>query len=476
VDFVALTYAKDVIVSLMGVPLGPASSGPIIGRTVQEWYYGFVDPVMAALTPPPPPGTPWWSKDAPLGTLTGRSADIPRWRELAKQLANGTAPAAAAKRFFSITLQMNDGLGQVGDVLEDMHQSSVRALTANVSITGRLPGEWGWGDLSNAPFALAGVDHLNWYAPASFAGGDPENLPWTGRTFTISWDGAPPSVYVTGVAARRYEMGEEDMRACYTVPPSASTMEHVNAARSCVYGDMVDGVWNLTHSTGAPVMISRGHYYGADPRMRASLGPGAAALSPSRERHNVVVVVDIVAGLPVFIQFTSQVNVGMKASPVLFPNMYNAQPGPSGYIWLPTSWSLALTYVRAPRGVGAALTRPPSPPRRQSALVRPLAAPLTAAHPPAAAPRLLAADDDAERAAIYRGHNELGRRRRRRRRFLRAVCREEKRGDGAGQGGQPAAQQHRGAARRGCTAAPIRRVIRVTERCVLVVDCAPRCT
>ena len=37
VDFVALTYAKDVIVSLMGVPLGPASSGPIIGRTVKEW-------------------------------------------------------------------------------------------------------------------------------------------------------------------------------------------------------------------------------------------------------------------------------------------------------------------------------------------------------------------------------------------------------------------------------------------------------
>ena len=104
---------------------------------------------------------------------------------------------------------------------------------------------------------------------------------------------------VTGVAARRYEMRAEDMRACFSVPPSASTIEHLNAVRSCIYGELVDGVWNLTHSTGAPVLLSRAHYYGADPRMLASLGPGGGPADGEEDvkQLNLILKADVSGSL-----------------------------------------------------------------------------------------------------------------------------------------------------------------------------------
>lgn len=50
-----MTYGKTAFQSLLGTPLGPQSSGILIKRTVQEWIFGYEDPVVS---PTYPPGDP----------------------------------------------------------------------------------------------------------------------------------------------------------------------------------------------------------------------------------------------------------------------------------------------------------------------------------------------------------------------------------------------------------------------------------
>ena len=343
-EYVALTYGKEAILAMLGAPLGPASGGPIVGRTVYEWTYGFVDPIVAALTPPQPSDAPWWAFN-PLGPAAYASSERPRWRALAEQLANGSAPAAAASRFYSLTIQANDPLNSVGNVIDDMHHEVLAFPGGNATVSGRILGIWGLGDLSRFPFGLAGKDRVSWYCSSSLFGGDPSSPIGLGHSISLTWDGEEPSLRVTGIATKRYELMPQDTRACRPLLPGASMAELETSAAACIYGDYVDGVWNMTAKTGVPLLISRGHFYGADPTIAASLGPGAAVLQPSRAQHNFFVLCDIMICVPVLLQMTFQNNVGIKPSPVLFPDMYNGQPGPGGYIWLPTSWSTLVFQV-----------------------------------------------------------------------------------------------------------------------------------
>ena len=346
VEYVALTYAKSGVLSLMGPPLGPESSGPLIARTVEQLTYGWRDPVVAASSPPLSADSPWWAYDPALTFSSRRSSEMPLWLDLAESVRNGTAPAGAAARFLSITIQTQDGVSQMGNVLDDMHSSSVVAAGGNVSVAGRLTGRWGWGNLAKAPFALDEQESIDWYWPRAGLVPEPEAPIGLGRVVRLSWDGEPAQQSSNRLMSQRYELLPQDMQSCSSLSAGNATTTDFAGMR-CLYGEEVDGVWNLSFTAKAPLLVSRGHLYGADPAIAASLGSGAAAMRPNLAEHNIMAVVDVAAGIALQVHYSVQTNVGLKPTPLLSPLIWHGQPGPGGYTFLPSGWT-NLTLVSLP--------------------------------------------------------------------------------------------------------------------------------
>ena len=306
-----MTYAKTQVLSWMGPPLGPQSGGPLIARTVGQLTFGWRDPVVTALLPPLPADSPWWAYDPTLQFTARNVSEMPRWLDLAESVRNGTAPAGAARRFLSITVQTHDGVSQAGNVLDDMHSPSMVAAGGNASVAGRTLGRWGFGDLAKAPFALDGQESIDWYWSRTSLSPEAEAPLGLGRIVRMSWDGEPASMSSSNLMSQRYELMPQNMRTCSSLPSNATLEERVSTGMSCVYGEKVDGVWNLSFAAKAPLLVSRGHLYGADPSIAASLGSGASAMRPNRAEHNFMAVVDVAAGLALQVHASLQINVGL---------------------------------------------------------------------------------------------------------------------------------------------------------------------
>ncbi len=339
--FLSFTYAKRAFVALLGPPLGPNSSGPLLGRPFREWHFGFRDPLLAALTPPDP-AAPWWSYDATWSARGLRLAAEPRWAALAAQVAAGSAPAGAAARFFATAMATGRALsGNVrdgaGEVLEDNGSTVVAHRNGSLRVAGRLPGGWGFGDISRAPFGMVGRPTLEWYFGRLDLVHDPGMRVGLGRAVPLTWDGAQATP-IHELPSLRYALAADALTPCGGAAAGASAAARAAAAQACVTGDDVDGVWNLTAS--APVFLTRAHFFGAPPALAASLGPAAAAsFAPDAATHNLAAVLDAAFGLPVHMTGSLQTVVGLRPSAVCFPQLWHGAPGPGGYTFFPAYWT-----------------------------------------------------------------------------------------------------------------------------------------
>ncbi len=273
---------------MMGPPLGPSSSGPLVGRTIEQWFFGWYDPVLDALQPSGlNASSPWWSHNANKQWFMRPVADAPRWAELAAAVGNGSAPAGAASRFFTMSMATgHDSLSRAGDYLLDNGVSVVSHLGGDAPVGGRSPSKTGFGDMSKLPFGFPPGMPASWYFGRLDMSIDPGNGVGLGRVVPLSWDGVAPSLH-QHIPAVDYELSPDTLTPCGGAAPNASSEAVIAARKACVYGDYVAGVWNISMQTHAPIFISRGHFYGADPALAASLGPGAAALAPDEKTHNL---------------------------------------------------------------------------------------------------------------------------------------------------------------------------------------------
>jgi hypothetical protein len=340
VNFIAFTYAKQAFSKLLGPPLGPASSGPIVGRTYEQWHFGFSDPVLASLLPRNA-SAPWWSYDDTSAPRGRRIAEAPRWAALAAEVGAGVAPPGAAERFFTTgmaTGRPGEHMAQTGDIIADNGAARVAHPGGSTPVAGRAAGPWGFGDLSALPFGLADRQPAQWYLGRWDMSPDPGSRIGLGRPLPLTWQGRPAYMdhYVPSLA---YALDADTLTPCGGAAPNASAAAHAAAALACVYGDDIAGVWNLSAAAGAPLFITRGHFYGADPSLAASLGPdGAAAMAPDEAAHNIAATLDTLFGLPLALRASFQTVVGLRPTAVFFPRLWHGAPGPGGYTFLPASW------------------------------------------------------------------------------------------------------------------------------------------
>jgi hypothetical protein len=341
VNFIAFTYAKQSFSTMLGPALGPASSGPIVRRTWEEWHYGFSDPALAALLPRNA-SAPWWTFDPTAAPRGRRIAEAPSWAALAAEVGAGTAPPDAAKRFFSTAMatgRPGEHMAQTGDVLSDSGVARVAHPGGSVAVRGRPAGVWGFGDLSAIPFGLAARQTAHWYLGRWELAPDPGMHTGLGRALPLTWQGRPAYMdhYVPSLA---YALDPDALTPCGGAAGNASAAARAAAALACVYGDDIAGVWNLTGTVKAPLFITRGHFYGADPSLAASLGPdGAAAMAPDEATHNIAATLDTLFGLPLALRATFQSVIGLRPTAVFFPRLWHGAPGPGGFTFMPAAWT-----------------------------------------------------------------------------------------------------------------------------------------
>jgi hypothetical protein len=344
VNFIAFTYAKRSYASLLGPALGPNSSGPLIGRTFREWHYGYTDPVLAVLTPHNA-SAPWWAPVQARSVRLRHPSEAPRWAVLAAQVGNGNAPPGAAGRFHSrvmATGRPGAHLDEAGNILSDNGVVAVAHAGGALPIAGgRVAGTWGFGDMSQTPFGLRDRQPVHWYMGRLDMSAETTAHAGLGRSLPFTWTGKGPYLHHY-VPAFDYVLDEEVFTPCGGAGGANATEgARAAAARSCITGDSVYGVWNLSGATGAPLFLTRGHYYGTDPAMAASLGGGngSSVFKPSREAHNLEMVLDSLFGAPLVVRASFQTNVGLRPTAVFFPRLYHGAPGPGGFTILPAFWT-----------------------------------------------------------------------------------------------------------------------------------------
>lgn len=289
-NYLAFTYAKEAFSQMQGPRLGGASSGPLINRTVIQWLYGWRDPLVSALSPSGlNSSSPWWSYDVNLQLAMRPLSDAARWGQLAAAVGNGTAPAGAASRFHHFTMATGtDAVSAAGTLLLDNGLPAVPHPGGDVAVRGKFAGKWGFGDLALLPFGLPlGTMQPQWYFGRLDMSPDPGTGVGLGRTVPMSWDGSAPAMRMH-IPTAIFSLAPDTLTPCGGAAANSSVEASVAARGACVTGDYVSGVWNLSSRVGgAPLFMSRAHFYGADPAMAASLGSGAAAMAPDESTHNL---------------------------------------------------------------------------------------------------------------------------------------------------------------------------------------------
>ena len=342
VQFLAFTYGKGAYARMLGPALGRNSSGPIVGRSFEEWHFGFDEPLLAALQPRNL-SAPWWAHNSLAAPRGRRKSEAPQWAALAAAVGAGTAPEGAAARFFSnaiATGRPGPYLAEAGDILEDngaawvRHQGGVTPVRGRYSPTIRS----GFGDMSRMPFGLKDTPTVHWYWSQAGLSTDPAAPVGLGRTLPMTLKSREPYL-LHYMAALDYGLAPETLTPCGADVRNASAAAVEAERMACVYGDDVAGVWNLSAS-GTPMFFTRAHFYGADPALAASLGPDAAAvLHPDAAAHDWALSLDTLFGVPLVVRLTLQMVIGLRPSAVFFPRMWNGAPGPGGYAFFPVSWN-----------------------------------------------------------------------------------------------------------------------------------------
>jgi hypothetical protein len=370
VQFVAFTYAKAAYARMLGPPLGRNSSGPIVGRSFDEWHFGFDEPLLAALKPRDP-AAPWWAYNGLAAPRGRRMSDAPRWAALAAAVGAGAAPEGAAERFFSnaiATGRPGPYLAEAGDVLEDNGAAWVRHQGGVTAVRGRITRTLmaGFGDMSQMPFGIKDAPTVNWYWGRLDLAVDPGAGLGLGRPVPLTRKGPYAPYMLHYVAAVDYHLPAETLTPCGADLRNASAAAVEASRLACVYGDDVAGAWNLS-AVGSPIFFTRAHFYGADPAMAASLGPDAAAvLQPDEAEHNWAASLDTSIGVPLTIRLTMQMVIALRPSPVFFPAMWNGAPGPGGFTFYPATWTKVrsvLDDVMVRAALRAALRHYPAPGR-----------------------------------------------------------------------------------------------------------------
>lgn len=415
VEYLAFTYAKTGLLSIMGTPLGPRSGGPIIGRTVFEWAYGWRDPLLEAAAPTRRPY--WWSFDPLLQFKFRPTSEQARWADLAQAVANGTAPRGAAKRFQTWVMATgrddDAALFRAGNVLADNGATSTPHPGGSLPVEGRFIAHPGFGNMAKLPFGLDTRLPASVYFGSATLGADPQLNIGLGRVLRMSWDGEPATPYLS-VPSVRYVLTPDAIAPCANVSataaaPHASLLAMTQATQACITGDYIAGVWNLS-SSGIPLFLSLPHYLYADPAMAASLGPGASAMQPNASVHAFQVILETVFGIPMAGSVGFQTVIGLKPTPVLFPALYHGAPGPGGYTFIPTGWT-AIKFKLDSHTVRLARLPRPRSPWHASPCSEGLIPPWHANAGAAAVHGVLC---DGEQPQSSGGHNQLVRRPRRR--------------------------------------------------------------
>ena len=341
-QFLAFTYSKGAYAGMLGPALGRNSSGPIVGRSFDEWYFGFDEPLLAQLTPRNR-SAPWWAHNALAAPRGRRMSEAPQWAALAAAVGAGVAPEGAAERFFSnaiATGRPGPYLAEAGDILEDNGAAWVRHPGGTTPVHGRYSPtiRSGFGDMSRMPFGLKNTPTVNWYWGQASLSIDPAAPVGLGRALPMTLKSREPYL-LHYMAALDYGLAPETLTPCGADLRNASAAAVEAERLACVYGDGVAGIWNLSAS-GTPMFFTRAHFYGADPALAASLGPdAAAALQPDEAEHDWALSLDTLFGIPLVVRLTLQMVIGLRPSAVFFPRMWHGAPGPGGFTYFPVSWS-----------------------------------------------------------------------------------------------------------------------------------------
>ena len=349
VQFLAFTYSKGAYARMLGPPLGRNSSGPIVDRSFDEWHFGFDEPLLAALTPRDPTA-PWWAHNSLTAPRGRRMSERPQWDALAAAVGAGTAPEGAAERFFSVAIatgRPGPYLAEAGDVLEDNGAAWVRHAGGVTPVHGRITRTLlaGFGDMSRMPFGIENSPTVYWYWGRYDLAIDPASKLGLGRALPLTRIGAYKPTLLHYVAVVDYQLSPDALTPCGADLRNASAGAVEASRLACVSGDHIAGAWNLS-AGGAPMFFTRGHFYGADPAMAASLGPdAAAALHPDQQEHDWTASLDTVVGIPFVIRLSMQMVIGLRPSPVFFASMWNGAPGPGGFTYYPASWNKVRSFL-----------------------------------------------------------------------------------------------------------------------------------
>ena len=346
-QYIAVAYGKGVLAGMAGPPLAPGGSGPIYSRTVEQLFFGFPDPLLSGLTPVNASAPAW--AFSPLGNGAALRAELlPYWTDLAAALANGSAPDGfTADRFFSYEVEQGyNSLPVIGNLLRDQGEAAVRYPGGSLAVSGRLTGPWGWGDMSNMPFTADNLDTLDYYWTKGGLLADPALGAGIGRVTQFEWDGQP-AAWRHAMRLRTYVLTPASFVPCGGFDAAAgwggagsgrcngsAAVAAAAAERACVTGDTVAGLYNLTASSGAPLFIALPGFAGADPRVLASIGPGAAAQLASSSGPPIWFSIETSAAITVEGGGGLLVAVGTRPSAITFPNLW-AGDGPDGLAILP---------------------------------------------------------------------------------------------------------------------------------------------
>lgn len=313
------TYGVDAFAQMLGPSLGPQSSGILVKRTVEDWIFGYYDPVVSPLFPADDPRRYIRSVTKIRNASTIDEDHVP-W--------NVTDTSTWAHAYGSTPYRMATGIGSPENATNIVRRSDgvgpiVYPHTSHIE---RVQGK----DIASGQYheiKRSGelVDVSAW---ADFGMGLDLKRSWTLRHRQ-----GQTVVKNTKVSVETYGIAHEEFVAC----PVNQT--------ACGRNTKYHGTFNVSGFELVPSVYTLPHGYRADPRVFGGYvdhTSPTSAFSPNATKHDALFMIYQPSGNTFGMRVPIQQNFKIEPTDVFFTTLWSgASPGDDVYV--PISW-ISLEY------------------------------------------------------------------------------------------------------------------------------------
>ncbi|KAK9862381.1 hypothetical protein WJX84_008204 [Apatococcus fuscideae] len=291
--------------SILGTPLGPISGGMLANRSIYQWLYGWVDPVLASSL----------GADNPVAQVAlqfawqGQGAPEARFGVPTTQLSPSMSPLIGSRRVK--TGKARDTIPS--EILLANGQPVVTTFPDTLPPLGNITVA---GADNGLTFGLAVVGTSSQLV---FDGtlGRPVNTTETG----ISQD-------VKGVKAEQWTLAMD------AISPCNLSDWHSAASSRCAFPDNIQGAWNQTQIYACPSILTLARFNRADPALAASTGNNMSANNAS---HGWTYAMEMTTGYSISGAKTFQLSHEVKPTDIFYKNLWMSPESPKS-MWFPSFW------------------------------------------------------------------------------------------------------------------------------------------